>query len=485
MPLRIVARASDPEQGLIRAVGAHRLAEAQAGERILLLDGLDEIPPTQVDSYQAFFDTVTELAGPTWILTSRPGYFRTEIPTGPDQIDTLESSNIDTLVIDPLPSALVRDLISRLPGGQHIIQSVAGLEQLATSPILLQAVHAALPFIEPGRPIQPWGVFDAWVRNELNNTPEPDLVMSRLTELAWSNFISTDYCIEETGISPQRIRDAGISGPSSSIAVCDRSRRAVPLWASKCLRVFYRQRNRPAALGESGSWPRHPVWEADYRSDASLHCRAHSISSKICDVGRTYVPTGNFIAGGDKALDERPLRIQHLENPAWIARSPVTHESWRAYLEANNARRVDANYLSHWGPNYQMPRDFEQVPIYGIWPEDAERFAHWRGARLPTANEWEKAVRGIDGRYWPWGDYWRPGAAITGEFGVPNPYPLAHSAYKEIPLCSPPSEMCSSIPIPLGRTVKIVEELSWVGPTTTPIKRREPAFVYRTRCPET
>lgn len=112
------------------------------------------------------------------------------------------------------------------------------------------------------------------------------------------------------------------------------------------------------------------------------------------------VPAGSFIRGTDAGgFDEQPQREIFLEE-FQIDRYEVTNYQYAEFASATGHRK--AGPPSRYAKNVGKMRGPNQPVVYVSW-DDAQAYCQWKGRRLPTEAEWEKAMRGSDGRLWPWG----------------------------------------------------------------------------------
>ena len=81
-----------------------------------------------------------------------------------------------------------------------------------------------------------------------------------------------------------------------------------------------------------------------------------------------------------------------------IARHPVTNGLYQRFVTDTGHRHPDG-----W-TNRGYAAGREDHPVSGVTYADAVAFAAWAGARLPTTHEWLAALRGPEGRRFPWGD---------------------------------------------------------------------------------
>lgn len=126
-----------------------------------------------------------------------------------------------------------------------------------------------------------------------------------------------------------------------------------------------------------------------------------SDSQKIA--GMTLIPAGEFRMGGNAVSayrDEKPVHTVYV-NAFYIDKYEVTNEEYKKFVDANpwwRKERIlrkyhDGDYLRHWiGNNY--PDGKGDHPVTWVSWYAAMAYAQWKGKRLPTEAEWEKAARG-------------------------------------------------------------------------------------------
>lgn len=116
------------------------------------------------------------------------------------------------------------------------------------------------------------------------------------------------------------------------------------------------------------------------------------------DEDLVWVPAGVGPIGCD--AERRPETCDPSAGPAWeaslpgfwIGRYEVSHEDWALCVAEGVCRELPRGGAS------------SDAPVTGVTRVEAADYCGWRGRRLCSETEWERAARGTSGAPYPWGD---------------------------------------------------------------------------------
>jgi hypothetical protein len=124
------------------------------------------------------------------------------------------------------------------------------------------------------------------------------------------------------------------------------------------------------------------------------------------------IPEGEFIYQDGERIDLKSFVIDSTEVTIWDytdflkavgSNTRFNHSNQRPNKGHSNPEWESYSHAAFSGENFHGVRLNPNFPaVYLDW-FDAYAFARWKGRRLPTEREWEKAGRGADGRRYPWG----------------------------------------------------------------------------------
>ena len=143
----------------------------------------------------------------------------------------------------------------------------------------------------------------------------------------------------------------------------------------------------------------------------------NNVSTQKCGDGWIYIPEGSFVMGINP--EDRPFSegnqpdAESPKHPVWLSayciqKTEVSVSEYRKCVQAGACEVPDhdVTYLTpcNYTPEPGDPVDRERHPVNCLSWAKARAFCRWMGGDLPSEAQWEKAARGTDERWYPWGN---------------------------------------------------------------------------------
>ncbi|MFT3890634.1 MAG: SUMF1/EgtB/PvdO family nonheme iron enzyme [Anaerolineales bacterium] len=131
------------------------------------------------------------------------------------------------------------------------------------------------------------------------------------------------------------------------------------------------------------------------------------------------IQKGTFKMGRDGAdVNQGPLHDVYLD-AFYMDKYEVTNALYQSCVDANACLPPEKTSADTF-PKYFGNSTYNNYPVVYVNWSMAKNFCEWRGARLPTEAEWEKASRGTNGWLFPWGNDYISGTNNIGFTTGPN-----------------------------------------------------------------
>ncbi len=196
------------------------------------------------------------------------------------------------------------------------------------------------------------------------------------------------------------------------------------------IQVGIRQKSGPPVIGVQNEVKGYTplAKKLEKAAEESQRAEMEVKQTKVDDEFETmvFIPAGEFTMGSDGgSYDARPARKVYLDSFR-IDKYEVTFAQYYAFIGLTGHRKPRlAGYLAD-SVTEDLPLFIKPLnPVIGVTWYDAVDYCRWKGKRLPTEAEWEKAARGEDQRKWPWGNEERSEYAnLLGDDGALYPAPV-------------------------------------------------------------